>query len=794
MARSQPRRWLLLSVWMTATIGGSPAMAQNLDRWGRELIDIEASAAHLRSRPMRVQKLRSATYVEERLADGELFYRLKDYLRASVIFTDIVEHYEGHRAYPDALMLLGESLYSAGDTYGARTRFRQILEHAEQQAYQPYVQRALGRLIDIALKTRDFRGVEEYFDKLNRIPPSKVEAATVYAKAKYLYSRAVDPELSASEGDEFNPSSVIQNEAELGRSEAAFRAIGAKSAYRAQADYFLGVILSLKQNYPEALKAFRRVVQQRRGTGELEAIRQLAYLALGRLYYETLKLASAVKAYQSVPRTSVYFDTALYEIAWVYIRQGDSVRAERSLDVLALAAPLSRYIPDAKLLRGNLLLRNGNFKAANQAFNDVIRVVKPVNKQLAAVLARHDDLRTYFRGLVGDNIDTFSLETFIPEKALLWAPPDANMKRAMRVIADFGDASQALKETEQLVQRLDGALRAENSANIFADLRLLGEQSVLLHNRLYIARSRVAAVDDRSRPGHAELQSVRSERRRLEGLLKAIPQSQEALDARERDARRQHSALRRELRELEVEVSGLRARLAALETITKGTPKTLEHGADGSVDMARELEHHETAVASYEQRIGELRLAIEQAQLRVGIDDERYQYDEANRNAYRSLVKRERELLSAARLSRNPQVDVLLAKAERVEKTLDAYDATLKKAAQDRAQDMLSKVAEEVLKLEDYHTQIAQLGSDSEEAVGDVAFGAFQHLQTRFHDLVLRADVGKVDLVWAIREEHRLRVEALTTARAREIQTLDDEFREIMDEQDGSSADQEQTP
>ena len=119
----------------------------------------------MRSRPLRTQKLRSPTYVEERLADGELFYRLKDYLRASVILTDVVEHYPSHRAYPDALMLLGESLYSAGDVYGARTRFRQILDQSEKQAYQSYLQRALGRLIDIALRTRDFRGVEEYFDR-----------------------------------------------------------------------------------------------------------------------------------------------------------------------------------------------------------------------------------------------------------------------------------------------------------------------------------------------------------------------------------------------------------------------------------------------------------------------------------------------------------------------------------------------------------------------------------------------------------------------------------------------------
>jgi hypothetical protein len=47
---------------------------------------------------------------------------------------------------------------------------------------------------------------------------------------------------------------------------------------------------------------------------------------------------------------------------------------------------------------------------------------------------------------------------------------------------------------------------------------------------------------------------------------------------------------------------------------------------------------------------------------------------------------------------------------------------------------------------------------------------------------VLRADVGRIDVAWARREEHRMRVEMLTRDRARELRTLDDEFREITDE------------
>ncbi len=794
MVDGQPRRWLLLSLLATAMlVGVSSAVAQNLDASERELVDIDSRAFRLRNQPLRTQKLKGPTYVEERLADGELFYRLKDYMRASVILTDIVESYPTHRAYPSALMLLGEALYNAGDIYGARTRFRQILEHSEQQAYQPFVQRALGRLIDIALRARDFRGVEAYFDKLNQIPPSKIEAATLYLKAKYLYNRVVEPDLSVS-ADDFKGSALIRNDAELNQAQAAFNAVPLKSSYRPHADYFMGVIFTLRGDYSNAVKAFEKATKPQSGANKAQAVRDLAFLSLGRIYYETVKLNSAARAYQSVPRTSQYFDTALYEVAWVYIRQGDGLRAERALEVLALAAPQSRYIPDAKLLRGNLLLRDGRFRESEKIFGDVIAAIHPVSKQLQAVIERHEDPRAYFHNLVQENLDALELHTFIPQKALLWAEPDDNMKRAFGVIEDFNESNQALKEMERLVERLHGALQAENRVNIFADLRLLREQSVLLHNRLHRVRVKVAGSYQRISSAQSEIVGIRSERARLEALLRHIPQSQEALDEREHVARNSYSALLRTLKELEVEISGIHARLAALRTIAKRPPKELIENESRRAAMATELQQQEQRVAEYERQITAFRSVIEQAKLRVGMDDARYQRDQDNRNAYRKLVQREGVLLAQSGAKVNPRVSQLLQRAEAIEQGLDRYDATVDVAAKERADDMLRKVGEEIGKLEEYHAQIAELGTEARGTVGDVAFASFRHLQKRFHDLVLRSDVGKIDLAWAIREEHRLQVEALTTDRAREIQSLDDDFREIMDEGESSAKEEEGVP
>jgi hypothetical protein len=89
---------------------------------------------------------------------------------------------------------------------------------------------------------------------------------------------------------------------------------------------------------------------------------------------------------------------------------------------------------------------------------------------------------------------------------------------------------------------------------------------------------------------------------------------------------------------------------------------------------------------------------------------------------------------------------------------------------------------EEGAKLTGYRNQLGTLEGQSEEVVGGIALANFRSVRQRFYDLVLRADVGIVDVSWAVREEHRVRGETLTRERARALKALEDEYRDIMDQ------------
>jgi len=775
----QPSRLLLLPVLLSVAFA-APARA-DVDKVSRSLTEIEAKVAQLKSAPIQRSQLRSPTYVEERVTDGELFFRLQDYLRASVIFTDIVDNYRQHRAYPDALFLLAESLFKAGDFLGARERYRAIIAHADQSAYKAYVQRSLGRLIEIAIHIHDFQGVDEYFTRLSKLPPSEVEAATNYFRAKYLYSMAIRDAESPT-------GAVTQAKADqqgLEQARMAFEAVAARSPYYVEARYFIGVIYVLRGQLDAAVEAFRRVTAVKAESEDQRRVIDLAELAIGRLRYEQDQLEHAVEAYQMVPSNSPLFDTALYEIAWVYIRMGDSTRAERALEVMAVAAPESPHIPDGQLLRGNLLLRDGNFKGANSAFEGVSGQFGPIREELDRVLAQHEDVAAYFSQLVRDNLEAFDARSFLPPAALRWATVEGDMQRALDALSDLSTARRLVGETESIVARLNAALGSPSPINVFRDLRADREQSTGLHNRLARARKDLVAVDQarNQRYGSAELDQVRSRRLELERNLLGAPTGQDEMQKRTQIALKQYDGLSKELNQLTLSLLGMEARITATDRFLSDTSKGRDTQAMEAVRT--ELTTHKGAIADYRKRIKDLSLQIETGRMQVGVGDQDSVHEEELRKEYADLVARERQILVSLGAQPDPQVDAAFRRLSVVEGTLDQHDREVDAIVTERVMEMRKVLGEEGAKLTGYRTQLTGLESQSEEVVGGIALMNFRAVRQRFYDLVLRADVGIIDVSWAVREEHRTRGETLSRERARALQALEDEYKDIMDQQEG---------
>ena len=752
------------------------AAAQDASAATREVADLESDTQRLMAQRVHPHDRKSDTFVEERLTDGELYLRLEDYLRAAILLMDIVEHYPTHRAYPEALFLLGESLFLAGDYLGARKRYAEVIERGSDPGFSTYLQMSLSRLIEIAIHTRDFEDMDRHFGQLEALPSASLSVTTAYFRAKYLYNRAVpiDEVLNAP----LNAQIRGVDEGRLEQARKGFIAIPGGTEFSLRSKYFVGTIHTLRGEHLDAIAAFHGVLGNEPTNDEERKVTELTYLALGRLYYETEQLEQAVEAYRAVEQSSPHFADALYELAWTYIRMGDGIQAERALEVLSVAAPDSPLNADGKVLRGDLLARSGRYDEAEVVFDEVRATFGPIRDELERTRRDNPDLHAYFRRLVRENLDNFDIDDFLPEAARRWIDLEGDYERALEVLADLSESKQLVRETDELAQRITAALSAPNRVSVFSDFRRQRERTTGLRNRAARARGALIQSESQIRPGRGgELNRVRTRRHELQAEVMKMPVDTEDFIDRDFEKLEEYRAAERDLQSLRVEILGLEARIVASRTgLVAVDPQKVN---PDTVDA--QLAQHEAEIQEYEEQLLWIRRRLEVGRLHVGVGDKRYQADDAERSKFLDLVERERQLAGSG----GRAFDTAFSRVEAVERQLDQRDAEVAAVVQRRAAEMLVVVDEETVNLVRYRAALKSLEGETEDVVGAITYINFNRVHERFYDLVLRADLGKIDVSWAKREDHRLRIDALTRERARELQALDDEFRDVMDENQG---------
>lgn len=63
-----------------------------------------------------------------------------------------------------------------------------------------------------------------------------------------------------------------------------------------------------------------------------------------------------------------------------------------------------------------------------------------------------------------------------------------------------------------------------------------------------------------------------------------------------------------------------------------------------------------------------------------------------------------------------------------------------------------------------------------------VIYEGFESVKKRFYQLILRADVGVIDVVWKEKQTIQTKSQKITRERNSELRMLDAEFRDLLDE------------
>ncbi len=745
----------VLVLFLGALLGPNSVKADEIGKIGAEVEEIRGQGESLGPRYLKRGEFKGSQYVTERLIDGENFYRIKDYHRAAIIFMDIIENYPQSPASADALYLYADSLFLARDYLGAREWFRKVLDERGQSGLAQFREKAIERLIEIAIHLGEFEGIEQYFSQLGQTPTPEAR----YVKAKYLYFKGNIDQAK----QEF--ATVVGTENKL---------LGLKAVYMS------GVILTQQALYEEAIAMFLRGRGFEPTTNEERELVDLLNLGAGRLYHEQGFVDKASECYKEIEQNSPYFDAALYESASVLIRAGDTIRAEQTLEVLTVAVPDSRYIPRAEMLRGNLLLRAGRYDDAEKVFDEVIGEFTPVIVQLDDVISEQHDTRRFFSELVEQSLATLDVASILPPLVVKWVGEEPEVQRAMELATDLGAAKEYVKETERLIRLLEAVIDGPSRINAIPMLREGKRRSQQIGNRLgqlrgYLVRIAEEQLGDNS----AEFKRLKRERRELESKLAALPTSDAEYEKREKESRFIYNRMRQELARHVIRIDQLTAMTVAIERFI-GDARYQEGVSEENLEtIAGEISRHRQAALKMKEELEQVRVDVDKARYQIGVGDSSDQMDDELKARIRNLAHQERRLLG----NRGSKVGVRLERIhvaiDSIEGLLTRFEREIEEVAITQVEKMRNQVNVERDKVAGYHAELRILNDEAEEVVGGVAFENFSNVRKRFHDLILKADVGIIDVAWLRKEEHTSRIGELTKVRLSQIKSLDDEFQEV---------------
>ncbi|HEY6077745.1 MAG TPA: tetratricopeptide repeat protein, partial [Polyangiaceae bacterium] len=745
----------------------------------------------------------------ERVAAGDMLLRNKDYDRAIETLSKVLElNRQGkapEAAYADASLLIGEAYMSTKQYLSARLHYREILDKGTQPAYAAYLGRALSRLVDIALRTDDLQGLDYVFERLHRLPVTDRNGSLAYARAKVLYAKK-----------------------DYAASKSAVNQVHADSPYTPQAQYLLGVVL-LKEalaatpsaapapgtaapapapaasagapapapppdaRFVQAIEQFRKVTRIPAATPAQEHVVDLAWMAIGRLFYETKNYLDAVEAYSHVGRSSPEFSTTLYELAWVFVRLGDYSRAQRALEVLTITDPNNLELADGQLLRADLMLRSGDFQSALNLYRNVRDHFDPIRKSVDDFLASTSDPAVYYDKLTADEA-TMATETKLPKVVLEWAREQAENDHVFGMIDDVTRSRDLLKRSRKLAVKLESVLSVSTRVKAFPEIRSSLQYQISLTNKLARARGTLAeGMDDVADSGAGgELARVRAERRSLQKRLGWLPVTDGDFLRREDVGDRQWNKVSQVLQSLTVEADKLAAMINGLKRVLKDADQYgVSADANSRERFKLEIEANERDLVTYNKRIEDYRDAMDNGRAQIGFGDQRYVDDDDVRKRFREAFAREVALAGSGQDSRDASqysksIQPLLGRIDIDEQRLEAMRSKLEKQALEQAQQLRIKIAAEVAALETYAQNLDSLDQQARLLVGEIAMRNFALVRDRVKNIVLRADVGIVQQAWEVREEQRVRVRNLQRERAREEQNLNDELREVLDDSEES--------
>ena len=789
--RSRTALGAVLLTCAAGALAARPVRADVLDDIGKKLVNVEGEARELGSgikKPTGQPK--KADVMARRLIDAQVAFGTGNFDNAALLLYDYVAQAQRARDYDTALYYLAESLFQKKDRVASRTYFAQLVTELPSSKYY---QQSLERLIELSMILGDNEGVDAWVADLDRVPTDKRRPSVPYVRGKFAFS---------------------QND--FAGAASWFKQVPADSEYGFQAQYYLGSSYVAMKDLGKATQAMAALLDREARNDDEARVKELAQLALGRLYYERDQPTKAIDSYLLIDRKSDLFPDALYEVAWVYVKSQQFDKALRALELLALADPTSQRLPTVRILEGNLRVRKAQaihakveagldtgsdsgteeYDKATRLFTETHDLYAPPHDELAKIIAANEDPQAFLAQITGRSSETFHTNSTMPEIAAAWIRDEPDVNRVMSVETDLGDIQEEINEAERTIQRLDAVLGSPNRVNVFPSLATKRSRSTELLEDLLTMRQTLADEEYRlAQQGNsgAQLAAVDplvQRRKALVAQWKALPDAAISYTQRVEKAQGQFDDVDRQAAELQVTIDTTQSTVVAIDKFLKDSAEPSDPAAKKAW-ITQKLEAQKV-ITELNLELDQMHQELESIRREVVLGRDEAGSGDAVSLAARALRDQLRAALAdehraVARLTmgdakRGGKIGELIGRADASMAALDTVNDTIDQIVEVALTEVQDTLTYEKAELASYRREFLLYEAESRALGGTVLGNAFRDVKAKFYDVLVRSDVGVVDVGWSKKEEADEDLSRLNVEKQREIKQLRDEFADLIRE------------
>ena len=585
---------------------------------------------------------------------------------------------------------------------------------------------------------------------------------------------------------------------------AFFQDVPKGSDYELQALYYLGTTQVAKQDLDRAIGVFSDLIGRKPKTANDRRMMELSELALGRLYYERDQASKSIDSYLLVDRHSDLFPDALYEVAWVYVKSKQYDKALRALELLAASDPQSTKTPTVRILEGNLRIRKAQmirgaqiigtvdpkeqddpateYDRAVQVFTETHDMYVPSYAALVQMVDGGTPPAHYLSQIAGRSEHVFQAAAPLPEAAVQYLRDEPEVQRLVGVEGDLEEIHANLAETATTIARLEGVLAAGDRSAVYPELASRRIRVGQIEAAVVKLRGDLAEQELRLVPSSGDLAGLTANRRQRVAALAALPDPERTAETHRLQNQGRYDTIEESAAEIDQAIGATQAIAVALR---KYSVDRADLPAEQRRSITTELDDAARGAEDIENELAEIHRELQIGRDLAGVGDTALASAAVLRGQARAAEDAEHKMLAvlAARSDRGGARE-LIARGDRAARLADRLAATqhqIDGVIDQGLQEVRGTLVEARATLAAYQSELAGHEAESRSIGGTALAASLQAVKAKFYDIVIRTDVGNVDVAWSQKEDIDDDLKRLNLSRQRELKQLKDEFRDVLD-------------